>query len=1166
MAIKNFNELYWKLFKIAGGGSDNDVTKVLDSIVKSDRSKLDQYFTNAIDQIAFDVDDYNRLRNYFIDLFTAHRALITNSAKFSDPHFLSNDDMDELFRSFGYPESTRLKNFDNNPLETKVQLFLDLVNLYKIKGTPRSILEVLQYYGIPQLDIFEFWLQKDDPSTLIFKGDVIVGTSINPSPIKLPYDIVTMNDPHWMMTENQILNLDSINKINLPSKTPYFAVQPVVEIGIENNIFVRLIQDQYDQWESTGVLPPQNAEITMLGVTISLLELYLLTLYSFQKDFDIGSEITDFACYDGTNTDFTAIVDEYENIISRPITRESRRLKYAQYLDMFTRSREEHFLYNQGDNAAGKVLNIINPTLIPELEALTSNNIDVLQSLLKDLAVWVRNNVGFGFVNLGYIFFGLNQLFEDLKPVINFFKPYRARLIVLELLQFNNILTESIPMEDGFLTDFDFTICDFITGNSIPCCPEDTTAVMCIDSTSTGSFYSRDTYDCGSYYDIGAVTDISKPFDMLIDQYICDSFRCPTGCPSTDSTSVSCCGISNADICDRLTGLVPDNWDGTNTPIIVPDTSYCSMLKALTVDTVPYVFQDEMLRTMNNIVDLEIGDVDKVIDFPITTDLTYRVNVNLFNILDGTSTSIYATVTHKSEDGFTVEFSSPIDSNGYKLSWIINPESTFSSVDSLTLNQNTHRVNFDYALPLDTYSINTAITNITATSIYTHIITNKDVNGFDVEFSDAIDSTDYSLDWNVYDSTSTIPHGINSIPIGAEILEVNIPTQVDTLYNIDLSIINVIDSPVSIYSYIIIEKNIDSFKISFSGPIVSSNYNISWAITYPKEVVEVTCKDIPNVFSEVVIDTFERIENLAIGTESINILFTEDLGTDLYVLNINLFNETDGNSASMYGMIVTDKSSSGFTILFSSPLDSINYKIAWNVNTNATFIGVTNLTYNSNTHRINFDYPLLNINYSIATAMTNQVDVNPSIYNFIVKNKDLNGFDIELSGVTDSTNYVLDWNVYDSTSFIPNGEVSIPEDAQWLEVDIDPDQDNDQYSLALSILNTVDSSASIYSYIVTQKNNNNFTVRFSSPIDSGNYKLCWAITYRSTQEYIYKQESGFRLFDTMGRFDCTHGFDMFEVRMEVVSQDGVILQENEGWLLQEDAILPSINDYGLLLD
>ena len=902
MAIKNNIDLYWKLFQIAAGGSDDSVTKVLDSIVKSDRAKLDQYFTNAVDQIAFDTQDWKRLRELFIDMFSAHRSLITQSRSISDPHFLSNDDLDELFRSFGYPESVRLKNFDNNPLENKVQLFLDLVNLYKIKGTPRSILEILQYYGIPELDIFEFWLQKEDPYTLTFKGEVIAGTSINPSAVYLPYDLLTNGDPHWMMTESQILNLDRINKINLPSKSPYFAVQPSVEVGIENSILVRQVQDQYFEWEATGVLPPQDAEITILGINSSLLELYLLTLYSFHKDYDIGSDISRFACYDGTNVSATDIVAEYEAILAPPITRYTKDAKWQQYLDLFTRERDRHFLY--GSATAETALNAINPNLIAELNALTSDNTTVLQSLLKDLAIWVRNNVGFGFVNLGYIFFGLNQLFEDLKPVINFFKPYRARLVVLELLKFNNVLSESIPIDDAANFSIDIEHFDYMTGNSKPCCNEDqdSTTPVCIDTTAD-TYYSRETYDCGSYHDIGAVTDIAQPVEILIDQYLCDSLRCPPGCPSDDTTSVA----TYQPICDRMSGLPPANIDGTMALFAVPDSTDCSVF------------------------------------------------------------------------------------------------------------------------------------------------------------------------------------------YGAE------------------------------------------------------------------------CDTIPIVFSEEVINTLEKIENLAIGSTYMTVIFPEPLESDLYVLNVNMFNEDDGSLASMYGMIVSDKTPNGFTVTFSGPLDSDKYRLAWNVNTDATFIGIDTLTYGLNTHRVNFDYPLEDANYAIATATTNEIDDPPSIYNFVVTNKDNAGFDVRFSSPIDSTNYSLEWNVYDSTSFIPNGLVNIPQGAEWLEVDIE-DQENDQYSLALSIVNQVDASAAIYAYIVTQKNNNNFTVRFSSPIDSGNYYLSWAITYRTEQTYLYRQESGFRLFDTMGRFDCTHGFDMVEITMDVVSQQGVILQENEGWLLQEDAININDDDYGLLLD
>ena len=105
-------------------------------------------------------------------------------------------------------------------------------------------------------------------------------------------------------------------------------------------------------------------------------------------------------------------------------------------------------------------------------------------------------------------------------------------------------------------------------------------------------------------------------------------------------------------------------------------------------------------------------------------------------------------------------------------------------------------------------------------------------------------------------------------------------------------------------------------------------------------------------------DKIEMIEDFLIGSTMSTVLFLNPLDVDNYVLNINLFNEVDGSIASMYGIIVTEKTQYGFTVEFSSPLDSVHYKLAWNVNADATFIGSDDLVYNSNTHRVNFGSPI----------------------------------------------------------------------------------------------------------------------------------------------------------------------------------------------------------------
>jgi hypothetical protein len=517
---------FWKIFEAVTGvdTSISGVTDAIDAIAKAERTRSESLFNTVIDQSSFDTEDYDRIRKFLIDLYSTHKSLTTAASSLSDPNSIPNTHLDELFRSFGYKYSVQLKDFDENPLPGKVNFFLDLVNLYKRKGTPQSIVDVLQYYGVTELDIYEFMLKFDEKNKLIFEGTAIAGTSQDPTTLKLFWPELTKLDPHWLLTEADV-------------------------DGPEIAILVRLVQDQYDVWDAGGT-NPDNAAITIIGENHSLLELYLSCIYTFNKIYDVGKEGPQYACYDGTSIITADILAEYAEITRRPTLRNydvgtNRGILtgLSEFYEEFNRLTPTNFLQNKGDAEA--FLNLIDPGLKASLDALGETDQVVLFSLLKDLAVWVRNNIGFGFVNLGFIMFGLDAFFADLLPVINFFKPYRARVILLEALQIKNRLFNTIIEEDRVDYTFDTIIHDWLTGDSIPCCNEETidstdSTIVCLDSTS-GLHYSRDTYDCGSYHDIGAVTDIPQEMFMEVQQVIHDRFRC-YHCPEgVDTTTIVNC-------------------------------------------------------------------------------------------------------------------------------------------------------------------------------------------------------------------------------------------------------------------------------------------------------------------------------------------------------------------------------------------------------------------------------------------------------------------------------------------------------------------------------------------------------------------------------------------------------------------------------------------------
>jgi hypothetical protein len=520
---------FWKLLSAASGETVADLTDALDSIAKSERGRSEDLFSTIIDQPAFDTLDYDRIRKFLIDWYSAFKAIGTASVKATDPHSLTNPDLDELFRSFGYEHSVQLKNFDDNPLPGKVSFFLDLVNLYKRKGTPQSIVDVLQYYGITSLDIYEFFLKFDDINRLYFEGKWVAGTTSDAYDLNFLWPELASGDPHWLLTEDQIRNLHATNTINLPSKTPYFGILPTADVdGPEVAILARLVQDQYQTYAAGGSLE-DNAAITIIGETHSLLELYLSAVYMFNSTYSVGALGDRFKCYDGSSIIVTNIVDEYETITAPPTSRANILTRLDQYYDSFTRLTPRNFLQNLDD--AETILTAIDPGLKASLDGLGETSADILFSLLKDLANWVRNNLGLGFINLSFIMFGLDAFFEDLKPVVNFFKPYRARLLLLEALQIKNRLFNTIIVEDSIEgPNADFYFHDYLTGDSIPCCNSeniDTTdsTTICLDSTAS-LHYSRDTYDCGSYHDIGAVTDLKQGIFVEERTVFSDILRC----------------------------------------------------------------------------------------------------------------------------------------------------------------------------------------------------------------------------------------------------------------------------------------------------------------------------------------------------------------------------------------------------------------------------------------------------------------------------------------------------------------------------------------------------------------------------------------------------------------------------------------------------------------
>ena len=460
---------FWKLVQYLKDGtySNNTPESTLRLVADSEKQVTTNFFKNTLDQTSFNKDDYLKLRDFFIDWYASLRTIITIQKNASDAFSLTNFQINELFKSFGYTPS-----IDIIPLNAKSSFFLDLVNFYKVKGTPNTIANVLEYYGFSDTNINEYWLLKNGNDQLVFRPEnIITSSTYDPLIISkhdVHYDVMVNNDPHWYYTYQQIYDTIDTNLIRLPSKSPYFSLTTNFYLNRLSSalaILSKVIRDEYVRF-ITGQPLLQNLLIKNLGVLTSILEVYIATCYSFTKIFGhsdiLSSQFLNLFSYNldipylnsltGEPPSPTGLADiqktYLDEILKRPVTRDEQKSRIIALDEIWSYPTESHYL--QGVDDTGTLLQLLNP----DLKSLCDLKIDIndqktlMYSLVSTLDHWIRTNIATDTPSIVISLLGFGYE-DEIKQIIEFFKPYRARLAFIdEIYVIKDPLHESVVVEE----------------------------------------------------------------------------------------------------------------------------------------------------------------------------------------------------------------------------------------------------------------------------------------------------------------------------------------------------------------------------------------------------------------------------------------------------------------------------------------------------------------------------------------------------------------------------------------------------------------------------------------------------------------------------------------------------------------------------------------------
>ena len=188
-------------------------------------------------------------------------------------------------------------------LSRRQTFLLNMCELYKIKGSPQSIIKALNIAGLENIYIQEAWVYptRDGLRNVEIKWIPVSNEQKFDQFNNRYYDdrdqldvdywewgyfddaLATINECHWFYTKQEILDLeyDENTYIHLPSLTPYFNVKIKYTSNTKKMMLSRLFDKLTDQFGNylNNLENPKDCVIQGLDGKYSLLEIWCALLY-----------------------------------------------------------------------------------------------------------------------------------------------------------------------------------------------------------------------------------------------------------------------------------------------------------------------------------------------------------------------------------------------------------------------------------------------------------------------------------------------------------------------------------------------------------------------------------------------------------------------------------------------------------------------------------------------------------------------------------------------------------------------------------------------------------------------------------------------------------------------------------------------------------------------
>jgi len=189
--------------------------------------------------------------------------------------------------------------------------------------------------------------------------------------------------------------------------------------------------------------------------------------YLYATDDDIPNYNLPFTQVVDLEEEITETIAAYKTTIERPTDYDDAKAKLDTLLSTYHRNQSLNFLQNKINPEA--LLTALNPEFKADIDARIGtdlfSSVDIEEILFIELDAFSAGLIGKTPIDLKQLLLGIPNIDTKFIPVVDFWKPKRARFLAFELIyQISNALTDSINLKDTLSQTISETYHDTIRG------------------------------------------------------------------------------------------------------------------------------------------------------------------------------------------------------------------------------------------------------------------------------------------------------------------------------------------------------------------------------------------------------------------------------------------------------------------------------------------------------------------------------------------------------------------------------------------------------------------------------------------------------------------------------------------------------------------------------